>query len=597
MNGRAGHRAAWIAAYAGVLLLAAGLRLAWLDQNGFGTLYYAAAVRSMSEGWHGFFFAAFDPGGFLAIDKPPVAFWIQAASVRLLGYGGLALHLPQALEGVAAVALLHHLAARRSGRAAGLLAALFLALTPIAVAVDRSNNTDAALVLAMLLAAWPLILAAERASLPLLLLSAALLGVAFTVKMAAALLVLPAFVAVYAFTAPAGWTRRIAHLLGAAAVLAGVALAWPLAVDWTPAGSRPWVDSTEGNRALELAVGHNAFDRFVRPGWLGGAARPAATVASVPAAPARLADPALASQVGWLAVLALAGLLLARDWPARLLWGGWAGGCGLVFSLAGGIFLPYYLAAMGPPLAALAALGVARLERPGRIGAALAAAAAWQGWIAWGAGAEWAAWLAAVPVAAALLALVLLFARRARAGLACGVAGLLVLPALWSLGPVLARGGATYPSARFVGSHPTAAERRDHALPSRARMVGLLQRNRGDARFLLATTSMTEAAAIIVRTGQPVMLVGGFTGVTPAIDREAFARRVAAGEVRYVLVGDGAETRRDSPLLPLLAWVRQTGREVPPQAWRPQVPDAPDEATRRRAAYLAGLRLYDLSGR
>ena len=42
---------------------------------------------------------------------------------------------------------------RRFGEAAGLLAALFLALTPISVAVDRSNNTESCLVLVLLLAA------------------------------------------------------------------------------------------------------------------------------------------------------------------------------------------------------------------------------------------------------------------------------------------------------------------------------------------------------------------------------------------------------------------------------------------------------------
>jgi 4-amino-4-deoxy-L-arabinose transferase-like glycosyltransferase len=40
------------------------------------------------------------------VDKPPLAFWVQAASARLLGFGGLILLLPQALAGVAGVALI-----------------------------------------------------------------------------------------------------------------------------------------------------------------------------------------------------------------------------------------------------------------------------------------------------------------------------------------------------------------------------------------------------------------------------------------------------------------------------------------------------------
>ena len=74
-----------------ILIVAGALRLVLIEQNGFGTPYYAAAVRSMALSWHNFFFAAFDPLGFLAIDKPPVAFWLQVLSVKLLGFDNFAL--------------------------------------------------------------------------------------------------------------------------------------------------------------------------------------------------------------------------------------------------------------------------------------------------------------------------------------------------------------------------------------------------------------------------------------------------------------------------------------------------------------------------
>ena len=173
-----------------VLLLALGLRVWRLDQNGFDNEYYAAGVRSMLEGWHTFFYNSFDPAGFVSVDKPPLALWIQVASARLFGFSPLALLLPQVLEGVAAVAVLMHLVARRFGALAGILAGFFLALTPIAVASDRSGNTDPGLVLALLLAAWALLVAAERGRRAHLLLAMALIGVAFNVKMLAAFVVL-----------------------------------------------------------------------------------------------------------------------------------------------------------------------------------------------------------------------------------------------------------------------------------------------------------------------------------------------------------------------------------------------------------------------
>src|SRR5215471_9009139 len=179
------------AGLAGVMALGLGLRLWRLGQNGYGTEYYSAGVRSMMDSPHNFFFNSFDPAGFVSLDKPPVALWIQVASVKLLGFNGLAVLLPQVLEGLASIALVYWLVARRFGEGAGLLAALFLAVTPISVVIDRSTNTDSCLVLVLLLAAWALAVATERGSGALVALAMALVGVGFNVKMLAAFVVLP----------------------------------------------------------------------------------------------------------------------------------------------------------------------------------------------------------------------------------------------------------------------------------------------------------------------------------------------------------------------------------------------------------------------
>src|SRR5258707_15892284 len=74
--------------------------------------FYDAAVRSMGMSWHNFFFGAFEPGGSVSIDKPPVDLWLQVASVKLFGFSNSALKIPEALSGIAAVPLLF-LAVRR----------------------------------------------------------------------------------------------------------------------------------------------------------------------------------------------------------------------------------------------------------------------------------------------------------------------------------------------------------------------------------------------------------------------------------------------------------------------------------------------------
>ncbi len=52
----------------------------------------------------------------MTVDKPPLALWVQALSVRVFGYHPLSMLVPQALMGVASVALVYDLVRRRFGR-------------------------------------------------------------------------------------------------------------------------------------------------------------------------------------------------------------------------------------------------------------------------------------------------------------------------------------------------------------------------------------------------------------------------------------------------------------------------------------------------
>jgi 4-amino-4-deoxy-L-arabinose transferase-like glycosyltransferase len=244
-----------------VTLVAASLRLWSLDQNGYGNFYYAAAVRSMLVDWNNFFFGSFDPAGFLTVDKPPVAIWMQALSARVFGYSGLSLLVPQALLGTGSVVLTYFLVRRIFGRGAGLSAALMMALTPISVAVDRDNLPDTSLVFVLLLASWALARATESGALRPLLLAAALVGVGFNIKMLAAFVVLPAFYLTYFLLAPVRWWVRIRDLTVATLVLALVSASWSIAVELTPPEDRPYIGGSKTNSAFELALGYNGLGR------------------------------------------------------------------------------------------------------------------------------------------------------------------------------------------------------------------------------------------------------------------------------------------------------------------------------------------------
>ena len=197
------------------------------------------------------------------MDKPPVGFWIQAVSARLFGLNGFALALPNAIAGMVSIVMVYLLIRRPFGTWTGLIAALALAIMPVAISTERNNTIDGLLVLVLLLAAWAFMEAAYSGSLRWLLAGTLLLGLGFNIKMLEAFLPLPAFYAVYFFGVKKIWWKKIFHLLAATILLLAVSLSWAVTVDLVPAADRPYVDSTGENSVLELIFGHNGIERLI----------------------------------------------------------------------------------------------------------------------------------------------------------------------------------------------------------------------------------------------------------------------------------------------------------------------------------------------
>src|SRR5689334_20549474 len=100
-----------------LLLAVAGVLNLWgLPRNGWANDYYAGAVRAMTHSWHAFLYGSLDAQGVMTVDKPPLALWVQALSVRAFGFNSWAILVPQALMGIASVALVYDLTRRRFGR-------------------------------------------------------------------------------------------------------------------------------------------------------------------------------------------------------------------------------------------------------------------------------------------------------------------------------------------------------------------------------------------------------------------------------------------------------------------------------------------------
>jgi len=403
-----------------VLALAAVLYSWDLSRNGDANTFYSAAVLSGTESWKAFFYGSLDSASFITVDKPPFAFWVMEISARIFGFNSWSLLLPQAIEGVAAVAVVYaavrrsvvSLTGERGAHAAGLIAALVLTLTPMVVAIDRDDNPDTMLTLLLAVGAWALLESlragsAEREGrghpLGWLMLSAVAFGLAFNTKMLEGFIALPALPIVYLIAAHGRLRARLGRLCAAGGLLAMITLSWMTIVDLIPKADRPYVGSSANDTVWNLAVVYNGFGRLAGGGTGGfGGTRPDSTGTGAGTGagrafggggagyPGELAHRAaagggfgglggqsglgrmfastLGGQISWLipfAVIALVGTLILigrrpRTDLARasvLLWAGWFALEFFVLSFQQGTQHPYYVSAMAPPIAALTGIG------------------------------------------------------------------------------------------------------------------------------------------------------------------------------------------------------------------------------------------------
>ncbi|HWC83712.1 MAG TPA: glycosyltransferase family 39 protein [Pseudonocardiaceae bacterium] len=569
----------------GVLVLAALLCCWSLGDRGLQP-YYAAAVHSMSRGATTFLFGGYDPAGLVTVDKTPLAFWVQTAGVWVFGYHWWAIALVQAIEGVAAVFVLHRIVRRWAGEGVALLAALLLAISPVNTAIDRDNVSDALLVLLVLLAAYCLTRAVEHGRTGWLIGAGVLVGLGFTTKMLAAWVVLPALALGY-LPAPVPPRRKTAQLAAAGVVALAVSLAWPVFVSVWP-GQRPYIGSTTNNSIWQLIFGYNGFGRVFGTGTgsLGSLGNTIGSGLAGDPGPLRLLNSALAGQIGWLLPVAVGAVLGAVIWWLRtrggsasqrsawLLWGGWLVLTVLVFSFAGGIFHRYYTAELAPAVAVVTAAGLAACwrwyaagQRAGLVLPLAVAATAVEAFAVLDQTPDWLPWLrVAILVAGSGSALVLLAVfpgwRQTGVGLtpiaAIGLAAMLAGPAAYSIdtagqhwdllsasdpsaGPstvdvAAGVGGAlgTGPAARAYEAFMDGAQR---ITAGERQILAYATAHDNGAQIALAVEGGTFGAdPYLINTDANVAALGGYLGFDQTPTTGQLADWTNSGRLRFVLL-------------------------------------------------------------
>ncbi|WP_407727039.1 glycosyltransferase family 39 protein [Rhodococcoides fascians] len=395
------------------LLIGTGVAYIWgLGASGWANSFYSAAIQAGSVSWKAFFFGSSDAANSITVDKPPMSLWLMSLSVRVFGLNTWAMLVPQALLGVASVALLRAVVVRRFGAAAGLLAGLVLALTPVAALMFRFNNPDALLVLLMIAAVWSMLRGVESGKAKWLLITGMFVGFGFLTKQLQVMLVVPPLALTYLIAGPPKLGTRVLQLFAALGALIVSAGWWLLIVEFWPASSRPWVGGSQNNSILELTLGYNGLGRLsgnetgsVTPGGGGGGGSMWGETGIL-----RMFDASQGGQIAWLIPAALlllvTGLVLRGKAPrtdaqraSLIVWGAWLLVTGLTFSFMAGIFHSYYTVALSPAVAALVGIGSVVLWRERqrlwvRIAMALAVASTVApAWVLLGRSASFVPWL------------------------------------------------------------------------------------------------------------------------------------------------------------------------------------------------------------
>ncbi|WP_110783793.1 ArnT family glycosyltransferase [Mycolicibacterium mucogenicum] len=554
------------------LLAATAVLYLWaLGSSGWANSYYAAAAQAGTQSWEALLFGSFDAGNAITVDKPPAALWLMGLSGRLFGFSAFSMLLPQALMGVASVGMLYATVRRTSGAAAGLLAGLVLAVTPVAALMFRFNNPDALLVLLLITAAYFTVRAIQSTDFAVsarwMTATGIVVGFAFLTKMLQAFLPVPGLALAFLVAAPFSVGRRISALLMSGVALV-VSAGWYIAlVSLWPADARPYIAGSTDNSLLQLALGYNGIERITggdRPsGGPGGGMRDNLFFGGH-AGITRLFGPSMGVEISWLLPVALLGLVLVL-WASRraprtdlgragvLLWGGWLLVTGVVFSFMDGTVHPYYNVALAPAVAALAGMTVAHLwQRRETLSARLLLAlllVVTAGW-AFALLSRTPDWMPALRwsiAVVAVLAAVAVVAVGARSGrLTAVVAGIAIAAALagsasftiynvaqgHSSGP----GSMSGPPRPGGDAWPGGGPGGPHRDGPNAELENLIRGTNN--RWAAATVGSFQAGDLELSTGKSLMAIGGFSGGDNAPTLAQFQRYVEDGQIHYFIAGD-----------------------------------------------------------
>ncbi|APQ72474.1 putative membrane protein [Clostridium botulinum] len=313
----------------------------------------------------------------------------------------------------------------------------------------------------------------------------------------------------------------------------------------------------------------------------------------------------LSDQIIWLFPLAVLGFIAAaikeklnktfdnKRKLSLILWSMWLLPEFIYFSFTKGLFHPYYLTMLAPPIAALAGIGIVSMWE-------LYNENGWKSWILPVAliadgltqililsyyynTSNTAKILSAIVAALCITSSVILAIvnptknkkdmlkfksiKLKKSLVTIALMGLLITPLVCSATTIFYPMSGTFPSAGL--SLMTSKQKDDSNVSNinsgNTKLIEFLKSHKTNEKYILVTSSTNGYASdIIINTGESVMALGGFFGTDKVITLDEFKKLVNNGEVRYVMVGGmGGNSSSD-----IMNWVKENGKVVSESEWK-----------------------------
>ncbi len=416
------------------------------------------------------------------------------------------------------------------------------------------------------------------------------------------------------------------HLALSTIILLLVSLCWALTVDSIPPVKRPFIGSSTNNSVMELIIGHNGLER------IGLDDKSKTGIFRL------FSNNNISDQISWLLPFALLGFLAViiherlkfqfnnRKRISILFWFLWLAPEFIYFSSTKSSFHTYYLTMMAPSIAALTGIGLTTMLE-------FYKEDTWKSWMLpitfiingstetlilsynYNKSNGYKATTLATLIISFIPSIILVILNLGKISskkdihegndrknykvnkngildkilVAVGLLGILIAPIVWSFTPMFYKMNGSSPSAGLE----LISTIEEEGIINDSKLINFLKTNKENEKYLVAVPSaMNYASDLILKTGEPIMTIGGFSGSDKIISIDEFKQLVDSGALRYAIVKEGANSESfnfGNPNHPLTDWIEANGKRVDISEWR----DASD-SNNKNLDVNAGAQLYDL---